>query len=144
MDCPFCDVSVIERQKIWETEQEIVLYNIRPANKGQCLVAPKRHVTSIHDLPDDEVKSLFQTVKRVAGKLKQYLNPTGFNYGFNEGSYAGQSVMHLHFHVLPRFEGDAVMRHHLFHRKKEDKRNLTLEELTSLGMFSILNFFDPL
>lgn len=131
MNCQFCDTQTIEKQKIYETSTAFVIYNIRPANKGQCVVIPKRHITNIRDLSDDECAILLKLVKLVSEKLEEYLKPAGFNYGWNEGKYAGQSIEHVHIHVLPRFENDAVFKHHLFHRKQEDKKDLTEEELTS-------------
>lgn len=136
MNCPFCDENVIKNQSIFGTENEYVIYNISPANKGQCVVVPKRHVENIRELTDKEAESLFKTVKIVSKKLKEYLKPIGFNFGFNEGSYAGQRVFHFHFHILPRFENDAVSKYHLFHRKPEDKISLTEEEM----IFSVEEF----
>lgn len=132
MDCPFCDENVIRKQKIYETETEFVLCNIRPANKGQCVVVPKRHVENIRDLPEDEFKSLMKTVRFVSKTLKESLNPDAFNYGFNEGSYAGQSVNHLHFNIMPRFKEDSLPEFHLFHRDPKTKRNLSDDELLPL------------
>jgi diadenosine tetraphosphate (Ap4A) HIT family hydrolase len=129
MDCAFCDATVIERQKIAETKSEIVLYNIRAANKGHCIVVSRRHTTSLRELTESETASLFATVRKTAEKLKAQLKPDGFNYGFNEGKIAGQSVDHLHVHILPRFEGDNLPKHHLFHRPQEQKRTLSPEEL---------------
>ena len=136
MNCPFCDENVIKNQSIFETENEYVIYNISPANKGQCVVVPKRHVEDIRELTDKEAGSLFETVKMVSEKLNKHLKPIGFNYGFNEGSYAGQRVFHFHFHILPRFETDNVQKYHLFHRKLEDKIILTEEEMN----FSVEEF----
>jgi diadenosine tetraphosphate (Ap4A) HIT family hydrolase len=72
------------------------------------------------------------TVKKIASKLESYLQPIGFNYGINEGSHAGQRIDHLHFHILPRFEGDKhhLPAHHLFHRDLSVVRDLTPEEIT--------------
>lgn len=127
--CPFCDANVTSKQSFYETETEYAIYNISPVNIGQCLVVPKRHVASIHELTDKEAESLFKTVKLVAGKLKEYLSPESFNYGFNEGSYAGQTVFHFHFHILPRFLDDSMQEYHLFHRDPETKIKLTEEEM---------------
>lgn len=129
MTCPFCDKKIIEKHKIYETDNEYVLYNIRAANKGQCLVVPKRHVKNIKELNDSEVSSLLKTVKFVSSLLDKKLKPIGFNYGFNEGNYSGQTVEHFHFHIMPRFEGDNLPEFHLFHRSPEIKRNLSDEEL---------------
>ena len=129
MDCPFCDKEIMKKQKIFETDLEYVIYNIRPANKGQCLVVPKRHVENVRELDNQEVASLFRTVKLVSTKLKNYLNCEGFNYGFNEGSLSGQTVPHLHFHILPRIDGDNISEFHFFHRDPKTKRNLSDEEI---------------
>lgn len=131
MSCPFCDENVIKNQTIIESEHCLVLQNIRPANFGQCLVVPKRHVLNIRELNQEELFDLLITVQKMSVILKEKLNPVGFNYGFNEGEYAGQSVMHCHFHIMPRFEGDKdkLPEYHLFHRDPETKNNLSDKEL---------------
>jgi diadenosine tetraphosphate (Ap4A) HIT family hydrolase len=128
MTCPFCDKNTIKNNKVFETETEYVIYNIRPANRGQCLVVPKRHVTNVRDLTDKEAESLFRTVRLVSAKLQKHLKPDGFNYGFNEGEHSGQMVEHFHFHIMPRFSGDKLPEFHLFHRDPKTKRNLPDEE----------------
>ena len=129
MNCPFCDKENIEKQKIYETETEYVLYNIRPANKGQCLIIPKKHVSNIRELSDEETASLFKTAKFVSSKLNEYIKPDGFNYGINEGECAGQTIEHLHLHIIPRICDDKLQEFHLFHREPSTKRNLSEEEL---------------
>ncbi|NQU77563.1 HIT family protein [Candidatus Falkowbacteria bacterium] len=129
MNCPFCDKEIIATQKIYETQTEYVIYNIRPANKGHCLVVPKRHVQNITQLTDEEAASLIKTVKYIYKKLKEHLNPVGFNNGFNDGEYAGQTVEHFHFHIIPRFKNDNLPEFHLFHRDPKTKRNFSDEEI---------------
>ena len=131
MYCPFCDQKVIEVQTIYESENVRVIYNIRPANKGQCVVVPKRHVTNIRELTRNELIDLISAVQLVSQKYNEYLNPIGLNSGFNEGSYAGQMVEHFHFHIMPRTEGDKdrLPEYHLFHRDPKTKKDLSIDEL---------------
>ena len=129
MQCPFCNKERIDKQKIHETKTEYVIYSCRPANKGQCLVIPKRHVKNIRELSPEESASLLKTVRLVSIKLHEYLKPAGFNYGFNEEECSGQSIEHLHFHIMPRYKDDTLPRYHLFHRHPDTKRNLSDEEL---------------
>jgi histidine triad (HIT) family protein len=131
-ECPFCNPEIIKKQKIFETDSEYVIYNKSEANRGRCLVVPKRHVENIRELSDVEVESLIKTVSLVSGKLKSYLNPAGINYGFNEGKIAGQVVSHFHFHILPRFKDDKISRYHLFHGEPNSKSDLSGEKLKSL------------
>ena len=132
MSCPFCTPEIIAKQTILETENEWVFYNLSPKTKGQCLVVPKRHVEGIRELPAPELASLLQTVQLVSKKLQAYLQPAGFNYGFNEGAIAGQTVFHLHFHIMPRYAEDGVKNQHVFHRSPEDKIFLTDAEIKPL------------
>jgi histidine triad (HIT) family protein len=131
-NCPFCDEGVIRRQKIFETETEYVLYNIRKTNRGRCVVVPKRHVGNLRELSEEEQASLIKTVSMVSVRLKDYLHPSGINYGFNEGEIAGQVVPHFHFHILPRFQDDPIMKHHLFHGDPKLKTDLGDAELQVL------------
>ena len=131
MNCPFCDLTIIKNQTIFEDKNIFVLHNLYPANKGQCLVIPRRHVTSIRELNINELTELIKAVQHISKKLKVYLKPEGFNYGFNEGNYAGQRIEHFHFHIIPRFTGDydKVPKFHVFHRPEEKKRQLNNKEL---------------
>ncbi|MDP3964986.1 MAG: HIT family protein [bacterium] len=134
MNCPFCDPRVVESQLLTENENIRVLQNIRPANRGQCVIVPKRHVATIRELTKDELISLITSVQSVSQILTTYLKPIGINYGFNEGQYAGQMVEHFHFHLMPRIEGDksTLPEYHLFHRDPSIKRDLSPEELKPL------------
>lgn len=132
MNCPFCDPTNIKKQLLFETATEYVLYNIRKTNKGRCLVVPKRHVTTIRELTEQELEGLIRTVQRVSGKLFSYLHPAGMNYGFNEGRRAGQETQHFHFHILPRFEDDALPKFHLFHNDRKIMQDCTDEEFQKL------------
>lgn len=132
MECPFCDERVIKRQLVYETEREYVLHNLRPATKGQCLVVPKRHVSTIRNLTSVELASLIDTVHYASTKLTESLQPLGMNYGANEGKWAGQSVRHFHFHIMPRYADDGIPEYHLFHRDPRTKMDLTEIELEPL------------
>jgi len=132
MICPLCDEINIRRQNIFNTEHSVVFYSIRPANKGQCIVVPRRHVTNIRELDVDEAADLMESVRHVSTILKSHLRPEGFNYGFNEGSISGQTIEHLHFHVLPRFKDDNLPEFHLFHREPKNKKNLSHRELVPI------------
>ena len=132
MDCPFCNKNILDKHKIYETDTEYVLCNIRPANKGQCIVIPKNHVSNIRELSKEEAGNLLKTVKFISSRLKEHLNPDGFNYGFNEGEHSGQTIEHLHFHIMPRFVNDNLPEFHLFHRNPLAKKNLSEEKLKPL------------
>ena len=131
MKCPFCPKDKALKHKIFETASEYVIYNIRPGeNRGKCTVVPKRHVTKIRDLTDEETASLFKIVRLVSIVYSEKLKPPpiGFNYGLNEGSIAGQTLEHLHFHIIPRYQDDGLSDIHLFHRDPQAKAKLNLSD----------------
>ena len=132
MSCPFCNSEIIAKQKIAETENEFVFYNLGPRTKGQCLVVPKRHVAGVRELTEVELASLMQTVKMTSEKLHAYLQPAGFNYGFNEGAIAGQTVPHLHFHIMPRYADDGIVETHIFRNSSDEKRFISDQEIETL------------
>jgi len=130
MSCPFCDPQIIEDQQVYENATERVILNIRPAkNLGRCSVVPKRHVSNIREFTEEEAASFLKTVKLVAEKINLEFRPLGFNYGLNEGAVAGQTVEHLHFHIVPRYKNDGIPEYHLFHRDPKEKTNLSSDEL---------------
>ena len=79
-----------------------------PVSEGHCLIIPKRHVGSIDELDDAELKDLYTVLHQTKILLIETYLPDGFNIGINEGEAAGQTVPHLHIHLIPRYEGDVV------------------------------------
>ena len=111
-ECPFC--------KIWESngshsfkvlvvgEHCVSILDQYPVSEGHCLIIPKRHVGSIVELDDMELKDLYTVLHQTKTLLIETYLPDGFNIGINEGEAAGQTVPHLHIHLIPRYEGDVV------------------------------------
>jgi ATP adenylyltransferase len=85
----------------------LVIFNIYPYNNGHLLVAPKRHVGILEELTEAEITALGKMQIRWLKILKQALNPHGFNLGMNLGAVAGAGLVdHLHYHIVPRWNGD--------------------------------------
>ncbi len=85
----------------------MVMMNKYPYNNGHLLVAPWRHVASIEDLTEEEMTDIMRMVRECVQILRKVMRPDGFNVGLNLGAAAGAGVeSHLHFHVVPRWEGD--------------------------------------
>ena len=103
-DCIFCAIAAGEIPcfKIYEDEAFLSYLDINPFAEGHALVIPKAHVTGLLDAPDGLLADLIGRVKKVAAHLKAALPCDGFNILQNNGAAAGQTVPHLHFHIVPR------------------------------------------
>jgi diadenosine tetraphosphate (Ap4A) HIT family hydrolase len=77
-----------------------------PISSGHALIIPKRHIASLFDATREEREALFDLLEHVKTELMERYNPDGFNIGINDGTAAGQTVMHLHIHLIPRYSGD--------------------------------------
>jgi len=105
-NCPFCHM---EKNRIrLESEFAVAFLDGFPVTQGHTLVSPKRHVASLFDLPVEEQAAVWMLVAQVRALLLAELNPDGFNVGLNDGTSAGQTVMHAHVHVIPRRHGDVA------------------------------------
>jgi len=102
-DCPFCN---IDREVLASSDLCLAMYDKYPVNKGHVLVLPKRHVGDYFELSEAEVEDVWKLVSDVKVFLESEFNPAGFNVGFNVGVVAGQTVDHVHIHVIPRYAGD--------------------------------------
>jgi diadenosine tetraphosphate (Ap4A) HIT family hydrolase len=91
-----------------ENEVGIALRDAFPVTEGHSLVIPKQHVVSLFDLDTEGQAALWQLAAEVRAKLVEEFHPAGFNFGVNDGPAAGQTVMHAHIHVIPRYTGDAT------------------------------------
>ena len=104
MDCPFCRPEA--SRLIAQDDLTLVLRDGYPISPGHCLIVPRRHVASFFDIGDDEQVSMLALVRKVKALLDAEFKPAGYNVGLNDGSAAGQTVMHVHMHLIPRYPGD--------------------------------------
>jgi len=104
-DCVFCAIVAAEIPsfKIYEDDVALAYLDINPCTEGHALVIPKKHVSGLVDAPDEMLAAMMSRVKRIAAHLKEALPCDGFNILQNNGEAAGQSVFHLHFHIVPRY-----------------------------------------
>ena len=109
-NCIFCKIisNEIPSQKIFEDGNTFAFLDINPASKGHVLVIPKKHYETLVDVPEEELKQLIVSVKKIAQAILKATKASGFNVLQNNGKVAGQLVNHIHFHVVPRFENDSI------------------------------------
>jgi diadenosine tetraphosphate (Ap4A) HIT family hydrolase len=107
VNCPFCDQIKIESRIIYQDQLVKVFPTNIPIVPGHILICPVRHIQIWDELTDGELKAVHEVIVRVKNGLKKTFGAQGFNIAWNEGALAGQSVPHLHIHVVPRIEGDA-------------------------------------
>lgn len=77
-----------------------------PISKGHTLIIPRRHVASFFDTTEEERRAMLKLLDEVKAVLDREHKPDGYNIGMNDGVAAGQTVMHLHMHLIPRYKGD--------------------------------------
>jgi diadenosine tetraphosphate (Ap4A) HIT family hydrolase len=104
--CVFCTSLEIAGRVIVKNSLAWAFPTNIPVVPGHTLICPVRCVATLEDLTDAEVKAIFDLSKEIKKALVKVFQATGFNYAFNEGMLAGQSVPHFHLHVLPRKKGD--------------------------------------
>ena len=103
-DCPFCHPD--ERRIVWQDDHAYLVWDGFPVSPGHALAIPRRHFAEWFDATDDERKSLFRALDYAREVVAADHSPDGWNIGVNVGPAAGQTVFHLHVHLIPRFEGD--------------------------------------
>ena len=105
MICPFCNIE--QSRILKENEHCFVIYDGFPVTKLHSLIIPKRHVRSLFDLTQEELKSAYELLSWAKSFLEgQDEQVAAFNVGINDGPEAGQTIPHCHFHLIPRRHGD--------------------------------------
>ena len=102
--CPFC--SLPAERLIQQSEFAFVMRDGFPISPGHTLIIPRRHVASFFETTMDEQRTLLRILRIARADLDHLFHPSGYNIGINEGAAAGQTVPHLHIHLIPRYEGD--------------------------------------
>ena len=104
--CLFCEWEKEKEKIILENEYAFARFDSFPVNKGHVLFVTKRHVKDFFETTSEEKNSIFELVANVKEIIDRKYHPDGYNIGMNCGVAAGQSVMHVHVHLIPRFNGD--------------------------------------
>ena len=102
--CAFCTLP--SARVIDESATFLVIRDGYPVSPGHTLLIPKRHTGSFFDLSEQERGELLVLLDRAKLVLDEEFQPQGYNIGINDGAAAGQTVPHLHVHLIPRFDGD--------------------------------------
>ena len=101
-NCPFCTPD----EPILSNDLAYARFDKYPVNNGHLLIIPFRHVSDFFDLTEEERKAIFNLVDEAKVLLDKKHKPDGYNIGINVGEAAGQTVWHVHVHVIPRYNGD--------------------------------------
>ena len=106
MDCPFCTLP--SSRIVKENDLAVLVRDAYPVSPGHSLVIPKRHMGSWFEATEEERKAMLALVDEAKAMIDTELAPNSYNIGINDGPAAGQTVPHLHMHLIPRFEGDVA------------------------------------
>ncbi len=109
-NCIFCKIAngEIPSKTLYEDDSFRVILDISPASKGHAIILPKNHAANLYELPEEDAAKIMVVAKKVATVLKDTLQCDGLNVLQNNGEAAGQTVFHLHVHLIPRYENDNV------------------------------------
>lgn len=107
MGCIFCKIvgGEIPSATVYEDEEFRVILDLNPAAKGHALILPKKHAGDVTELDGDTAARVLPLAAKIGQGMKRALGCDGFNLVQNNGEAAGQTVMHFHMHVIPRYEG---------------------------------------
>jgi len=104
MPCPFCRLD--DRKLLWQSDLVVAIADGYPVSPGHTLVIPRRHVATWFDASPWEQQEIWRAIGELKARFDAEYQPAGYNIGINVGAAAGQTVMHLHVHLIPRYDGD--------------------------------------
>ncbi|MCR5792891.1 MAG: HIT family protein [Lachnospiraceae bacterium] len=109
-NCIFCKIAngEIPSRTLYEDEDFRVIMDINPASKGHAIILPKEHAANLYELSDEYASKIFKVAKKVGSAMVEVLGCDGLNVLQNNGEAAGQTVFHLHVHLIPRYKDDCV------------------------------------
>lgn len=104
IDCPFCEIL----EAVLGNDLAYARYDKFPVTPGHLLILPRRHVKTWFDARPEEQRALLALLDEGKRLLDSLHHPAGYNIGINVGEVGGQTVMHLHVHLIPRYRGDCA------------------------------------
>jgi len=106
VNCLFCQID--PSKQLSSNDLAIAIADTFPVSPGHCLIIPKRHFSSLFEAAEEERASLWQLLDQTREHLMKHQCPDGLNIGINDGIAAGQTIIHLDIHLIPRYAGDTV------------------------------------
>lgn len=103
--CPLCGALSGDGLLV-EATDAVAVMDKYPLNPGHCLILPRRHTPLFWDLSSEEIADLFSILAEARGLIDKKFSPDGYNIGVNVGAVAGQTIDHVHVHLIPRYRGD--------------------------------------
>ncbi len=106
--CVFCEISANQKSShiLYQNEEVICFLPLKPQVYGHTIIAPKQHYQDIYLIPEPVLGSIMNAIKLLSVHYKEQLGATGINLLHASGTAAQQSILHFHFHLMPRFEQD--------------------------------------
>src|SRR6266478_9175867 len=110
MSCIFCRIVADEiPAEVVVRESEVVAFlDVQPLADGHVLIVPRAHVAAVEELEPAATAAVFQTVLRLAGPVREALGAAGTTIGINNGAATGQTIPHVHVHIVPRWPDDGA------------------------------------
>lgn len=105
-NCLFCEWKNDKEKIVFENEMAFARFDGFAVSKGHLLVMTKRHCKDFFETTIEEKQAIFDLIDKAKQLIDNKFHPTGYNIGMNCGESAGQSVMHIHVHLIPRYDGD--------------------------------------
>ncbi len=102
--CPFCNIA--DRKILFHNKMGFVIEDNFPVSKGHLLIIPYRHFADYFEVSSDEKNQLFMLLDKAKVFCDEEYQPSGYNVGINIGADAGQTINHMHIHLIPRYKGD--------------------------------------
>lgn len=131
--CVFCKIidGSIPSYKLYENGFVTCFLDISQATKGHTLIVPKKHVENVFDLDEVSAEEIMKAATVISNILKDKLGVENVNLLNNSGELAGQTVMHFHLHVIPRYGNDEVDFHQVDHEPDFNKLDELYKKLTN-------------
>lgn len=130
-DCIFCKIAngEIPSATLYEDDDFRAIFDIGPASRGHVIILPKNHAKDVFEASEEDASKIYVLAKKIAKGMKEGLKCDGVNILQNNGEYAGQTVFHLHMHVIPRYKDDKV---NIMWTPKEKPSDEELENLKKM------------
>ena len=103
-NCPFCNMS--EENIVAKNNLCYAIFDKFPVNPGHALIIPFRHFDNYFHATFEEKIAIIDLIEKMKEIIDKRYTPDGYNLGVNIGEYAGQTIFHVHYHIIPRFKGD--------------------------------------